>query len=230
MAGLLDGYGIDLDEIEAPSFDIQDNIYEFEVQDFFLQEGTKADPEKNNLVIDYDLGDGKSKWEFFGLPKDMGDPTDKELQALGFYKNRLKDLGIAPEDMNGVSPDDLIGKRGTLQVFTNKGYQNIKNVKLFEEGSDEGLAEFAAKEGPGNKARTFVEDDEPAAPAQRRTRKPAAAKATEPEPEAAEDDEEQGEETEAPAEKVATRRPATHTQQGATQKARSAGVRENPFK
>jgi len=203
MAGLLDGYGIDMDEIEAPSYDVADDIYEFEVSDFYIQEGTDNWPDRTWLIIEYSLGAaGKSKSEWFELPADASAPTDKELQKLGYYKNRLSDLGVEPGDMNKVGPDDLIGKTGTLQVFTKNGFQNIKGVKTTDTGEN-----------------AFVEES----PAPKRgARKPATAKEVTPEPE-----EEAAVEEEAPA-KTAPRG-STRAAAG-TAKARGAGVKENPFK
>ena len=210
MAGLLDGYGIDMDEVEAPSFDVADDIYEFEVSDFFIQEGTTNWPDRTWLVIEYSLGgNGKSKSEWFELPEDASAPSDKELLKLGFYKNRLKDLGIEEEQMNGVGPDDLIGLTGTLQVFTKNGFQNIKGVKLTDDGENE-FATPAKEEAP--------------VPAKRAARKPAAAQPAAAQPAVEEPEAEE----EAPVVTRAARRPAAAAAAG-TQKARAAGVKPNPF-
>lgn len=133
MAGLLEEYGIDLTEIEAPSYDVPDDIYEFVVGDVYVQAGTNNHPDKSWICIQFQLGEtGKSKTEWFELPKDIYDPTPEELKKLGYYKVRLTDLGVAEEDLNSVGRDELIGLAGTLQVFTRNGFQNIKNVKLSE--------------------------------------------------------------------------------------------------
>ena len=132
--GLLDDYGIDSDTIpDGPNFDVADDIYEFEIGDVHIQNGTSKDPEQVSIVFDYLLGEeGKRKSEWFRLPKDASAPTDKELQSLSFYKTRLLSLGVPREEINAVGADDLIGRTGTLQVFTKNGYQNIKNVKVGE--------------------------------------------------------------------------------------------------
>lgn len=153
MAGLLDGYGINMDEVEAPSFEVPDDIYEFEVSDFYLRQGTDSKPDAEWLIIQFNLGEnGKQKSEWFQLPSDPANPTDKELEKLGYYKNRLKDLGIT-EGFNEVGPDDLIGITGTLQVYTKNGYQNIKNVKA---SASEGPNAFSPKEQEAPKGRAAV--------------------------------------------------------------------------
>lgn len=183
--GLLDDYQIDTDEVpDAPSFDVDDDIYPFIIGNAFIQEGNSKDEDQVSLVIEYNLGDtGKRKSEWFNYPKDIQNPTDKELTKLSFLKRRLHDLlpDWTNEQLNAVDENDLIGLEGTLVVFSKKvgenTYQNIKNVRLAE--SDE----ESAGEGPGNKASTFVGEEEeaeeaPAKPAVTKpARKPTAAKA-----------------------------------------------------
>ncbi len=137
--GLLDDFGIDTSDIEVPSFEIADDIYEFEIGDVFVKNGSQNYPDKSWVIIEYILGDtGQKKSEMFELPADPANITDKERQKLGFYVSRLVALGVARDQVNNIDRDDLIGLRGTLQVYSqagkgaNKGktYQNIKNVKV----------------------------------------------------------------------------------------------------
>ena len=134
MAGLLGAFNIDMDEIEAPSFDVKDDVWEYVVGDMYLLEGTSNHPDKSWIIIEFQLGDeGKTKSEWFQMPMDSDNKTAKEIEKLGYFKLRLKDLGVPDEKLNTVEPDDVIGKRGTLQTVTKGGYQNIKNVTLAEE-------------------------------------------------------------------------------------------------
>lgn len=142
--GLLDDFGIDTSDIEAPSFEIEDGIYEFEIGDVFVKNGSQNYPDRSWIIVEYILGDtGQKKSEMFELPLDAENMTDKERQKLGFYVARLLDLGVARDQVNNVDRDDLIGLRGTLQVYSqsgkgsNKGkmFQNIKNVKVSSEGA-----------------------------------------------------------------------------------------------
>lgn len=137
--GLLDDFGIDTNDIEVPSFEIEDGIYEFEIGDVFVKNGSQNFPDKSWIIVEYLLGDaGQKKSEMFELPSDPENMTDKERQKIGFYVARLLDLGVDRNEVNTVDRDDLIGLRGTLQVYSqsgkgaNKGklYQNIKNVKV----------------------------------------------------------------------------------------------------
>lgn len=163
--GLLDEYGVDLEGVEAASYDVPDDIYEFETGDVYVQNGTDKFPDKVWLVIQYLLGDtGKSKTEWFQLPEDPSDPTPKEKQKLGFLKARLLDLGLTEEQAADPDRDLLVGVVGSLQVFTKDGYQNIKNVKLLTDGINE-FAEAEEEE---------VEEEAPKAAPRKAPAKPAA--------------------------------------------------------
>jgi hypothetical protein len=137
--GLLDDFGIDTNDIEVPSFEIEDGIYEFELGDVFVKNGSQNYPDRSWVIVEYIIGDtGQKKSEMFELPVDPDNITDKERQKLGYYVARLLDFGVDRNEVNNVDRDDLIGLRGTLQVYSqsgkgqNKGksYQNIKNVKV----------------------------------------------------------------------------------------------------
>lgn len=137
--GLLDDFGIDTNDIEVPSFEIEDGIYEFEIGDVFVKNGSQNYPDRSWVIIEYILGDtGQKKSEMFELPVDPSNMTDKERQKIGYYVARLIDLGVPRDEVNSVDRDDLIGLQGTLQVYSqtgkgaNKGkmFQNIKNVKV----------------------------------------------------------------------------------------------------
>lgn len=135
---LLDDYGIDTSDIEAPSYDLEDGIYEFEVGDVYVKQGSQAYPDRSWVIMEYLVGDtGIKKSELFELPQDPENITDRERTKLGYYVARLMDLGVERDAVNDVDRDDLIGLRGTLQLYSSAGkgknagkmYQNIKNVK-----------------------------------------------------------------------------------------------------
>ena len=136
---LLEDYGIDTSDIEAPSYDLEDGIYEFEVGDVYVKQGSQAYPDRSWVIMEYLVGDsGIKKSELFELPQDPENVTERERQKLGYYVARLMDLGIERDEVNDVDRDDLIGLRGTLQLYSSAGkgknagkmYQNIKNVKV----------------------------------------------------------------------------------------------------
>lgn len=142
--GILSEYGIDAerDAVDSGYNDPDPGIYEFEIDDVFVKEGSQANPDASWLIIQYNLEDGLghvfSKSDMFALPKDPTNPTDDEKQKLGFYVSRLKDLGFARDQANTVGRDDLVGLRGTLQIKQTAGrgkhqgklFKNISNVKL----------------------------------------------------------------------------------------------------
>lgn len=137
--GLLDDYGIDTSEVEAPSYEMEDGIYEFTVGDVYVKQGSQAYPDRSWVIIEYLVGDaGKKQSELFELPQDPENLTDRERQKLGYYVARLMDLGVDRAAVNDVDREDLIGLRGTLQLYSSAGkgknagkmFQNIKNVKV----------------------------------------------------------------------------------------------------
>lgn len=135
---ILSEFGIDATEIEAPSYDLEDGIYDFEVGNVYVKNGSKQHPDRSWIIMEYLVGDtGVRKSELFELPKDPQNMTDKEIQRLGYYVSRLMDLGVPREKVNDVDGEDLIGLRGTLTLYSQSGrgpnagklYQNIKNVR-----------------------------------------------------------------------------------------------------
>lgn len=136
---LLSEFGIDATEIDAPSYDLEDGIYDFEVGNVYVKNGSQAHPDRSWIIMEYLVGDnGVRKSELFELPKDPENMTDREIQRLGYYVSRLMDLGIPREQVNDVDAEDLIGIRGTLTLYSQSGkgsnagklYQNIKNVRV----------------------------------------------------------------------------------------------------
>jgi len=94
--------------------------------------------------MEYIIGDtGLRKSELFELPQDPENMTDRETQRLGYYVSRLVDLGVPRDQVNDVDSEDLVGLRGTLQLYSQAGkganagkmYQNIKNVKVSKNSS-----------------------------------------------------------------------------------------------
>jgi hypothetical protein len=137
--GLLDDYGIDTSEAETPSYEMEDGIYEFTLGDVYVKQGSEKYPDRSWVIIEYLVGDsGKKKSELFELPADPENMTDSERQKLGYYVARLMDLGVDRAAVNDVDRDDLIGLRGTLQLYSVAGkgknagnmFQNVKNVKV----------------------------------------------------------------------------------------------------
>lgn len=135
--GLLAEYDIDLSNVDAPEYGKPaDDIYEFTLGDVYVQEGSKKNPNAKWVIFKYILGDsGMPYQEWFALPQDPHNPTDSEVTKLGFYKQRLAALGVAPDEMNTITSDDLIGTTGTFELRTTKGkdgneYQNIRSFKV----------------------------------------------------------------------------------------------------
>jgi hypothetical protein len=141
--GLLDDYKVDLDEFEAFSFDVPDDIYEFTVGEAGLVEGTSKNPEALNFVIKYLLENENGKVfnynEYIRMPDDFNNLTEDDKKKLGRLKTRLLQLGVPDDQLNTVDGDDLVGIYGTFQLSSRKGkngnvYQNLRNMRVEEGG------------------------------------------------------------------------------------------------
>lgn len=145
MAGLIAEFGIDLDNVEVSEGGFErpkDDIYEWELGNVSLKQGSKNNPNRSWIIFEYLLGDSGLKFsELFELPVDPRNPSDKEIQRLGFYKQRLLSLGVAPENVNNITADELVGTRGTFELRTKPGkdgneYQNIVGSTFKTNGVD----------------------------------------------------------------------------------------------
>jgi hypothetical protein len=127
-----------ISDAEEVGFSDPDNgLYQYEVIGGELQRGTKKDPNALGFIIKYSLTNDsvtdKKYSEYFGVPQpsDPRNPTDREKQQASFLKARLVSLGVAPDKINSMDADDLIGAEGTLRIITNKGgYKQVRDLKL----------------------------------------------------------------------------------------------------
>lgn len=141
MSGFFGSLGIDADDVKAQTGfkEPDDGLYEFEVSKAEIKEGTQKDPNAMGLIVAYLLDNGETKSEYFPMPTDPDDDSQKAIRGLSQFKGRLLDLGF-PDDgsvLSEVGPDDLIGITGGFRLVTQKGknggeFQNIRNVKVDE--------------------------------------------------------------------------------------------------
>lgn len=127
--GLFDTLGVDMREIPASGFtNPPDDYYEFEISESSIRNGTKKEPNALKFVIEYNLGEAGTTSEWWTVAED-GEVTAKARKSLGFLKSRLTDLGV---DADSFDPEesDLSGIRGSLQLVTRDGYQNVRNVTV----------------------------------------------------------------------------------------------------
>lgn len=131
FGGLFSG---SLDDIPTEGADYErpnDGVYEATVTDIYTMEGTKNYPERKWVLIDYTLDEtGTTVSDWFQMPDDPANPTDKERQKLRYYVNRLGDLGVERNNINTVKMDDLIDLRVVVTLRTKGQYQNITQVDL----------------------------------------------------------------------------------------------------
>lgn len=139
--GLFDDFDIDMDEVkESGGFSFDDGWYPFEISEALRQNGTKNDPDDTKFIIKYDLDEAGTYWEWFTLAVDGDAAHPKAKSSLGFLKTRLLGLGLKASELNDFEPEDLEGIRGDLELKTTKNkkgeFQNIKNLKLDDEGGE----------------------------------------------------------------------------------------------
>lgn len=133
MAGLLEEFGVNLDDVPTDPSAVESGWWDFQVADLYVLKGTKNKPDNSWVIIQYSLGDdGQAKDEWFGMPLDQSSPTPNEVKIQSMLKRRLMDLGLDEASVAAFEAEDVIGARGRLEVYDNKGYQNIKNVQLAE--------------------------------------------------------------------------------------------------
>lgn len=139
--GLMDDFNVDMDEIKAGGFDIEDGTYDFEISEALKQEGTKNKPDTTFFIIKYDLDEDGTYWEWFTVAED-GELTKRAKQSLGFLKTRLKSLGFS-DNLNELEAEELEGVVGTLTLKTTKTakgeFQNIRRITVgdAEEAEDD---------------------------------------------------------------------------------------------
>lgn len=134
--GLFDTLGINMDEIPESGYtNAPDGDYDYEISACEVRKGTKNDPNVLKYVITYGLFENGETQEWFTIAED-GEVTEKAETSLGFLKRRLNDLGV---DINEFDPEetDLTGIRGSLQLHTKNGYQNVRNVVAEELEAEE---------------------------------------------------------------------------------------------
>lgn len=137
-AGLGD---FDLNSIPDTGYErIPDGVYEATVTDVYVREGTTNKPDAKWINVEYTLADGHQELEWFQLPENPAEPTEKEAQKLGFLKRRMIDLGVAENRVNTVKPDELIDLDVVITLRTKGGYQNISRVDLVEKAPEEEAA------------------------------------------------------------------------------------------
>lgn len=151
--GLLDEYGVDLTEIQAPSYEIPDDTYEFVVSDIYVRKGSEKKPDMSWVNIEYQVGsEGKTYTEWFTLPENASAPTEDELKKLGWYKQRILSLGIPEDKINSFSREEVVGTQGVLTLRTKNGWQNIKSLRVENLPDTQEEAPAPAKKAPAAKS------------------------------------------------------------------------------
>lgn len=154
---------LDLDQVEVPTYDIPDGPYEFTVGDLFIKKGSKNQPDKAWIILEYLVGEGGKRFsELWEVPKDIHNMTEDEVKRMGRYKGRLVSLGVDESRVNQVTRDEVVGITGTFQLRTTEGkggrmYQNVRNLRV----DSDGLNEFAQPESDPEEAASAAKTVKP---------------------------------------------------------------------
>jgi hypothetical protein len=148
--GIFEALGIDMDnEVEEASgfAEFEDGYYQFETSLMDTLNGTSTAPDALKFIIDFDLYDDDglplgAKREFFTL-FEGGEVTAKAEKSRTYLKRRFSDLGLST-NLNAFHLESGVGIRGTLQLATKDGWQNVRNVKIAD-ADEEVVAEPVTK-------------------------------------------------------------------------------------
>lgn len=147
MSGLFETYGIDATEIPESTGGIPAGTYEATVLKAEVLVGTKKDPEAINFIIYYRInGTEMDVREYFSLPRrpapwddttvirtdNFGKKVTEKSHnewIMGNLRDRLVAIGVPPEKVNTVKPEDLQGIPVVLTLVEKDGYTNVKRGK-----------------------------------------------------------------------------------------------------
>lgn len=161
--GLFDELDEDFTEIEEPALGLPPGTYEAMVSSVT----TESKDSGTYVVFTYTVTEegplkGKSHKEFKKTVVGRAQ-NDKDREAIGYIKQRLRSLGVAPERMNTIDPDDLVGTEIALTLVNqrnNPDYRQVQKIVLLDASSDEApvLPEPASSKTSSAKSDTSVDD------------------------------------------------------------------------
>lgn len=141
----------DLDIASAADdpFAVDDGTYIALVQACSVQHSEKKDID--GLTFEYLITDdddnpekmhGRKVSEWLTIPETDASgqyrDSDKGPKFASFIKRRLASLGVPEDEMNTVSPEDLVDLTVVMTLKTKGDYQNIVKMTLREDSGDDG--------------------------------------------------------------------------------------------
>jgi hypothetical protein len=134
---------LDVESAADDPFAIPDNTYRAVLTD--AKVGPTKAGDKIGLTLIYTINSDDqfnerivSEWKGIPEPNDPKNLTEDESRQAAFLKQRMLSLGIPPERINSVTPDDLIGRECFITIFNKNGYMNIRKLVLIDEGVFDG--------------------------------------------------------------------------------------------
>lgn len=130
---------LDVEAAADDPFAVPNNTYRAVLTD--AKVGPTKAGDKVGLTITWTINsedehNGKmiTEWKQIPQPVDPKNLTDEEKRTTSFLKKRMLDLGIPPERINSVTPDDLVGRDCMVSVVNKDNYVNVRKVILIENG------------------------------------------------------------------------------------------------
>lgn len=134
---------LDIESAADDPFALPDNTYKAVLTEVKVGPSKNGDKTVLSLIFTVqseDEHDGKTirEWKVIPTPNDPKNLSDEEKRNASFLKRRMLDLGIPPERINTLEPDDLIGKEVYVTTVSKsdgaKTYVNVRKVTLVESG------------------------------------------------------------------------------------------------
>jgi len=123
---------LDVQSASDDPFGVPVGIYEAFVYEVKTGPTKKGDKVGLSILYKVDGGehDGKvvSEWKQIPQIMDPKNPTADEARSLSFLKQRMLSLGVTEDQINTVSPDDLVGTKVVITLKQNGEYTNISKV------------------------------------------------------------------------------------------------------
>jgi hypothetical protein len=128
---------IDFGNVPDDPFAIPDNSYLAYLTE--VKTGPTKAGDKIGLTLVYTIAEGEfegrkvQEWKQIVQPADPAHPTAEEARSLSYLKARMLDLGVRPDRLQSVIPDDLVGIKVVLALQTKGQYQNVVRCKAVDE-------------------------------------------------------------------------------------------------
>lgn len=128
---------LDFDKASDDPFAVPDNSYVCYLTS--VKVGPTKAGDKVGMTLTYTIDEGPhsgkqiTEWKNIPQPVNPKSPSDDDLRAMSFIKQRLIGLGVPAERISEVQPDDLVGIKCVVAVKNKDGYTNVRSCTKVDE-------------------------------------------------------------------------------------------------